>query len=473
MSHSQNDGPPPGMFPDFDPQSDGGGFGPPAVRQQSNFRGGNRRYQDDTPQFDVKAEMAAFMATLSHPEAKGKLKHLLPSNTDPDTFINMAKIAVLRDPDLLNPVWRQSLLLCLQRSAWQGIPPDGKHGALVVRYDDKAKQRQVCWQPMVWGIMQAGRLCGAVKTWNASIVYEGEPFDIEGGDEITIKHKIVPECVDAGLSKARAVYACITSPDGAVTRRWMSASRVLKVKASSRAARGPWNGPFEDEMWIKTILLYTMKWVETNVSDRDKLSRFKAALEQDLDVDFEDESHEAVEDEVGGQKALPDESASNKLNNLASEITRKQREKEAVPAGEGRTVESEPAKQAEAEAPETEPTSQPQPEAKKESPAPDQKKEDPGVKKAKAFIEDLKREFEKARDYGDVGELLRNLAMQKGLFRLKSAYDDLYKGLTRWCVEPEHVEKMTRGAQTYPTFGDDVAKAYAERSHETRQGKAA
>lgn len=315
------------------------------------------------PDFDVATEVKAFYQMLT-PGSKQypELKAALPDTVDMDMFVRVAKTAVQRNVELLTPAWRSSLLLSLSKAAIQGLPPDGKHGALIARWDAEAGQKQVCWQPMVWGITKLGRLTGEIKTINAQIVFEGENFEVEGGDELVITHKINPQIVDAAYAhldaltrqsgddrngppqsgpsgpsplekfwdQVVAAYCVITSKDGTKTRRWMSRSRLLRVRESSKAGRGPWSGPFLDEMILKTTILFTCKWIDTDI-DTPAMRRFRAALEEDMEVDFDRVSGGAAAPAIPASSsppALTDQTS--KIDTLAEQMAKVQREKAPV-----------------------------------------------------------------------------------------------------------------------------------------------
>ena len=233
----------------------------------------------------VHVEMAVFMASLE--SERTVIRSQLPSDVDLDTFINTAKIAVTQNPDLLAAVLRQSLFIALQKAARQGLMPDGKQGALIVRWNSERRCEEVCWQPMVWGMVSLGRRTGDIRTFSAQIVYQNEPFRILQGEEDRYEHERVPEHEAKGLEFAVGAYCIITGRDGVRTRRWMSAPRIRAVKDSSKAARGPWHGSFEDEMWIKTVLLFTMKWVNTNAATnifKEAVNDLQDSLEVDLNA---------------------------------------------------------------------------------------------------------------------------------------------------------------------------------------------
>jgi recombination protein RecT len=333
-----NDGPPAGQFPDdYGPQAGGGG-------------GKQRR---EAPKFDVPTETRAFYSWIESPRAQQELKAVLPDSIDVPYYVRVAKTAVIGDPKLLNPEWRSSLMQCLARAASQGLLPDGKEGALIPRYDDKAGLYQICWQPMVWGITKLGRLTGQIKRIYAELAFEGEPFEVLGGeDEGKILHRIVPGIVDdayqvAGdpmkfIERVAAVYCIITTADGDKVSRWMPRSRIVRVKAASKAARGPWNSPWQDEMCRKTIILWTTKWLDLN-TDNPATARFREALETDMEADF-DRADNAIEHEPARSvAALP--APAPKLDSIMDQLNaRNAREAEKVTVG-GATSQDNPPQQ--------------------------------------------------------------------------------------------------------------------------------
>jgi recombination protein RecT len=401
---NQNEGPPAGQFPDDVPANADRGDSAPAR--------GNRR---EEPKFDVGTEIKVFYKMIDDPVFLGQLKGMLPDNIPIETFVRTAKTAVQGDPNLLNPEWRASLMQGVSKAAAQGLLPDGKHGALVPRYDDKARRVQVCWQPMVWGITQLGRRAGALKKITAHIVFDGEEFEILGGAEDRIHHKINPVIVEKAYEDGKTpdkfmqhvafAYCIITAPDGTPTWRYMTRSRIARVRASSKAAKGPWNGPFMDEMILKTVILFTSKHIDTD-GDTPELRRFRDALETDMEADFDETGEpKTIEHEqqqsANDTKRLPAPSALDKLSEQLNARTTEQvtgggAEKVTVGGGEESQQQQETKRQ-ETKQPQDDP--QPKTEAsseqRKQEPKPQQKpqgqmQDDAAKKKADSWADKFK-----------------------------------------------------------------------------------
>ena len=289
-------------------------------------RGGGNFQRREPAKFDVADESRKFHEWLDMPATRTTLAKALPDDMDPDTFISTAKSAVFHNPALLNPELRASLFASVGKAAAQGLKPDGKEGALVPRYDDVAKEYRIAWQPMVWGITKLGRKTGAIRSIRAHIVFEGEDFEVLAGEDDRIMHRVNPEIVETAyrapdtnsfLSLVKAAYCIITATDGVVTKRWMPRSRIALLRATSKAAKGPWNGPFRDEMILKGVILYTAKWIDLSGSGSAG-ARFTAALETDMAADFDADTRSALRGGQAAPAALP--APDEKLHDLEAKL---------------------------------------------------------------------------------------------------------------------------------------------------------
>ncbi|MGI4944915.1 MAG: recombinase RecT [Janthinobacterium lividum] len=259
---------------------------------------------------------------------KVELRAMLPSHITVDDFTRTAHVAVQRDPMLLNPAYGDSLMLAIQQAAEQGLMPDKKEGVLIVRWSQEAGGHAVCWQPMVWGLAKLGRQTGEIETWTANLIWKGEPYTsfIENG-EMVIRHERRLDCTSPDIGNIVGAYCIITKPNGTKIVRDMPAWRILAVRDAAKAARrgsetGPWFGPFWDEMCIKTVLLYTFKWMDQNLVETDALRRFRAAVTHDMELDFDAEERPALAAVADAQVMQPRALAApaTRLSNLEAKI---------------------------------------------------------------------------------------------------------------------------------------------------------
>lgn len=292
--------------PPADEGSYGGGGAPRSGGNQPQRGGGYRRREAMAPA-DAARLASEFNVWLEDRDVQAELKQALPDHIDLGTFIATAKQAVMTKPDLLKEELRASLLRSVARAAAIGLLPDGKQGALVARYDTEAGGYAVTFQPMVGGIIKLGRETGAIKSIRAEIAFRGEHFRVVAGDEDRYEHlpdlEIVDEAyaalnkgvdnhgnpladADQFMQRVYASYAIITGTDGTVTKRYMTRQRIISLRQSSKASKGPWNSRFIDEMIRKGVILFTAKWINLDVTSA-PARRFMDALMTDQEINFD------------------------------------------------------------------------------------------------------------------------------------------------------------------------------------------
>ena len=197
-------------------------------------------------------------ATLE--QAAPQFEASLPAHVPMDRFKRILASAIGTNLDLKRAVAEnpQSVWSSALAAAKDGLLPDGREAALVV-FNTKVKcndgiTRSLAtaqYMPMIGGILKMMRQSGEVASLLSQVVYEKDDFDYELGDEEKIYHK--PSLAD-DRGKMIACYAILKTKDGGIYRELMGREQVMAVKKISRAKNGPWDGPFESEMWKKTVL---------------------------------------------------------------------------------------------------------------------------------------------------------------------------------------------------------------------------
>ena len=202
-----------------------------------------------------------WVATLD--QAMPAIAASLPKSVTPEKFAQVAKTAIGSTPLLLqcfesNP---QRVITALSQCAADGLLPDNKHAALVpFRIRGKGGQPDrldLTYIPMIAGVLKRLRNSGEVASVNARIVRQNDKFDLVYGDDEKFEHR---PCTDGDPGKPKGAYAIIKFHSGEVYREYMTQEEIQQVKASSRANNGPWSGPFELEMWRKTVLKRAAKY---------------------------------------------------------------------------------------------------------------------------------------------------------------------------------------------------------------------
>jgi recombination protein RecT len=154
----------------------------------------------------------------------------LPPGVDPNRFARVVQTALQQNQKLLECT-PDSLWGACMKAAQDGLLPDGREGAMVPRWNGKAKRLEAHWMPMVAGLIAKAKRKGSVASLSAQVVYEGEPFQVLLGDEDRIHH--VRDIAKVKRGAEVAVYAIATMKDGSKEREIMSWEQVQQVAAVS------------------------------------------------------------------------------------------------------------------------------------------------------------------------------------------------------------------------------------------------
>jgi recombination protein RecT len=182
-----------------------------------------------------------------------EIKDILPSNVSEEAFTRAAAIAMAKNEKLANAT-PASLVIALSACASNGLIPDNREAALVVRNTKNHNNEYVptaAYQPMVDGVLKSARLSGQVKTINAKVICENDSFDYwidQEGEHFT--HR--PKLGDRG--NLVAVYAFALLLNGETVFEAMDKSEIEKTRASSKTPNyGPWVDWY-DRMALKSVL---------------------------------------------------------------------------------------------------------------------------------------------------------------------------------------------------------------------------
>lgn len=208
-----------------------------------------------------------------------QFKAALPAHIPVERFKRVVMTAIQNNPELVE-CDRRSLWNAAIRAAQDGLLPDGREGAMVVRLDPR-RGKVANWQPMIAGIRKKVRNSGEIADWNAYVVYENDEFEYELGDTPFIRHK--PTLADPG--KPIATYSVALLKSGEKSREVMPISEVYRIRDRSDAWRAfragkikstPWSTD-EGEMIRKTVARRHSKVLPMS-TDLDDLIRRDDAL---------------------------------------------------------------------------------------------------------------------------------------------------------------------------------------------------
>ncbi len=216
---------------------------------------------------------------------------LMDQNVPTQKFIRCATTAITLNPDLLQAD-RKSLYSSVMLAAQDGLILDNREAALVI-FNKKVNNNQwvkkVQYIPMVTGIIKKMQEYAGVATVTSHVVFEGEKFEIEYGDDEKIIHK-PSKTGKPEKDKAIGVYAIISLHSGAKYRRYMTREEVMAVKGVSKTPI-VWEGDFWDQQWEKTVIRRAAK----RLPSHDKLD---AVFKHDNDNYNFDPDDSVVDDEM-------------------------------------------------------------------------------------------------------------------------------------------------------------------------------
>lgn len=226
-----------------------------------------------------------------------------------------------------------------------GLLPDGRQGAIVL-YNTTVKQKgkpdrqelRANWQPMYQGLLDIAYKSGNFRSIEARVVYDGDQFDYELGDDGFIKHR--PKARPAGTTQPLiiAAYAVAKTINGGVFREVFEGADIAKVNAVSKATSGPGKG-WPEEMARKGPLRRMWKYLPKNEAMNRIVERDNEGFDLDAaDLAALDEPH--VEKKLRAGFGAPARPALTQGADPVMPATEMEDERELVPAGENGEQES-------------------------------------------------------------------------------------------------------------------------------------
>jgi recombination protein RecT len=204
-----------------------------------------------------------------------QFKNALPAHIPVERFMRVVLTAIQNNPDLLRAD-RKSLWNAAMKAAQDGLLPDGREGAMVVR-KTQGGGLSITWQPMIAGIRKKARNSGEIATWDAHIVCAGDHFEFQLGDNPQINHSYGLQTTRGSIIGA---YSVCVLKDGTKSYEVMSIGEIYAIRDRSDAWKAfkaqkirstPW-ATDEGEMCRKTVARRHSKVIPMS-SDLDDLLR--------------------------------------------------------------------------------------------------------------------------------------------------------------------------------------------------------
>ena len=179
-----------------------------------------------------------------------QFRDALPQQIPVERFVRTIVTAVQMQPELL-AADRRTLFSSCMKAAQDGLLLDGREAGLSLYNDRKNGGQTVAYLPMVCGIMKKIRQSGEISSIRAHVVYEGDEFEYELGDEERILHR---PSLSAQGGKPLAAYAIARFKDGDIQREVMSVAQIEKIRLKATGiGKACWTSDW-GEMAKKTVI---------------------------------------------------------------------------------------------------------------------------------------------------------------------------------------------------------------------------
>lgn len=215
---------------------------------------------------------------------------VLPKDVDQEMFTAVVVRAVQENPDILDAD-RKSLFLACQDAAKDGLVPDQREGALVVRNTKVNNQwvSKVCWQPMIGGLRK--NLARAGFDIRAEVVFENDAFQQQLGDNPTINH--TPPALGEPRGKVIGAYAIATRlATGDKYREVMSYQDLENIRQAAKTDY-IWKS-HTNEMYRKTVARRLVKYLPITGEETDVLYGMMERDNSNFDMATDDGPSEAA-----------------------------------------------------------------------------------------------------------------------------------------------------------------------------------
>lgn len=156
-----------------------------------------------------------------------QFKAVLPAHIPVERFARVVMTAIQNNPQLLQAP-RKELFNASMKAAQDGLLPDGREGALVLR--KKGQSFSITWQPMIAGVRKKARNSGEISTWDAHVVFENDFFQFQLGDAPQINHTYD---LKAPRGEPVGAYSVCMLKDGTKSYEVMSADEINSIRDRS------------------------------------------------------------------------------------------------------------------------------------------------------------------------------------------------------------------------------------------------
>lgn len=236
-----------------------------------------------------------------------QFKAVLPAHIPVERFARVVMTAIQNNPQLLQAP-RKELFNASMKAAQDGLLPDGREGALVIR--KKGQSLSITWQPMIAGVRKKARNSGEISTWDAHVVFENDFFQFQLGDAPQINHTYD---LKAPRGEPVGAYSVCVLKDGTKSYEVMSADEINSIRDRSDGWKAFKAGYIKSTPW-------STDWAE--MARKTVAKRHSKVLPMSTDLDDlirrDDELYDMKGAKEDGQEKRP-RSLADRLDQIAGE----------------------------------------------------------------------------------------------------------------------------------------------------------
>jgi len=218
---------------------------------------------------------------------RSHIQRAVSSGQTTDRVIALATSVITRTPEI-RECTPASIFGAIMRATVLGLDfaPDLGQCYLIPRYNKHIKAKECTFLIGYQGFVTMAFNTDMVASVSGRVVFENDYFKYAYGLTPILIHE--PLLNDAG--EKIAVYCVWHFTNGGTFFEVFNKQKVMAAKSRSPAAKSefsPWNNPDdEDDMWIKTVIRHSRKYVPTTTM---KMRAFKSAMTADDEVvDYRD-----------------------------------------------------------------------------------------------------------------------------------------------------------------------------------------
>lgn len=213
-----------------------------------------------------------FFLELQRPLFIDGIRKSLPGHVNAELW-ERHMLTYFRDHESLQQCSLRSIQTALLYCAASGLDLGfGDRAYLVPFWNNTQKVNEARFIPSYKGLIELMRNSGTVRGVRARVVFEGDFIEVIQGTKESLEHR--PAWKDAGAPMG--AYSVADFQDGSTEFLTMPADEILAVKEQALAKMknkdgSPWSGPFEGEMWKKTVIRRHAKTLPLSPSTRKAL----------------------------------------------------------------------------------------------------------------------------------------------------------------------------------------------------------